>query len=88
MVGTEHSRPSKDFPGWMDDALGNLTLSVVIAGTKIRLAVVTKDPESGLFETFIGVMSPDTQLGRHDASQERACRRAEDFLKQKLSKLL
>ena len=79
---------TEQFPGWEADEFGTLTLSVVVAGEKIRLATVICDSETGLYETFIGLPFGRNQLGRHDSSQERAVRKAEDFLTQKLRKLL
>jgi hypothetical protein len=76
------------FPGWEADEFGTLTLSVVVAGEKIRLATVICDSEMGLYETFIGLPFGRNQLGRHDSNQERAVRKAEDFVTQKLRKLL
>ena len=77
-----------EFPGWVDDSLGNLTFFVMIRGREIRLATVTRDADTGLYETFIGYPVSGSQLGRHDASQARAVEKAEDFLIAKLSKLL
>lgn len=88
MASTGHSQPSKDFPGWMADEFGTLTLSVEIAGKPITLATVAYDAGSGLYETFIGRRLTENQLGRIDSSQERAVRKAEDFLREKLSRLL
>jgi hypothetical protein len=79
---------SEEYPGWEADDLGTLTLTVVVAGEHIRLAAVTCDPETGLFSTFIGASVTRNQLGRHDSSQERAARKAEDFLAAKLRHLL
>jgi hypothetical protein len=78
------------FPGWQSDALGDLTLTVTVGGEDIRLATVVYVPaEAGdLYETFIGPPSPANQLGRHDASRERAVRKAEDFLIDRLQRLL
>ena len=47
---------------------------MVIAGEKICLATVAREPETGLYETFIGHRDSSNQLGRHDSSQERAVR--------------
>lgn len=62
----------------------------MIAGEYIRLATVLKvETEAGAFyETYIGLVSRSTQLGLHDTSQDRAVRKAEDFLVPKLRKLL
>jgi hypothetical protein len=60
---------SKEFSGWGDDGLDNLTLSVTIRGQEIRLATVTHDPETGLYETFIGLRFQENQLGRIDGSR-------------------
>lgn len=76
------------YAGWNEDAHGNLTFSVTIADRQIQLSTVTCDAETGLFETSIGLRLQANQLGRHDASQERAVRKAEDFLAEKLGKLL
>lgn len=76
------------FPGWDKDEFGNLTFSVTVAGQQIQLATVTCDAKTGLYETYIGLRLQANQLGRHDASQERAVRKAEDFLAEKLRKLL
>ena len=79
---------TEKFPGWEADEFGTLTLSVVVASEKIRLATVICDSETELYETFIGLPFERNKLGRHDSSQERAVRKAEDFLTQKLRKLL
>jgi hypothetical protein len=52
------------------------------------LATVTYDAETGLFETYIELPFAANQLGRIDASQERAVRKAEDFLIDKLQLVL
>lgn len=78
----------EQFPGWQADALGGLTLSVTIGGQEIRLATVTWDAEHGLYETYIGLPMGAHQLGRIDASRERAVAKAEDFLAVKLRRLL
>lgn len=80
--------PSEEFPGWEDDGFGNLMLSVTIPGREIRLATVTHDPDTGLYETFIGLRLVENRLGRIDGSQSRAVAKAEDFLIGKVSKLL
>jgi hypothetical protein len=80
--------PSEDYPGWEASGIGTLTLTVEIAGVHITLATVTQDSETGLFLTYIGAPVAANQLGRHDASQERAVRKAEEFLLQKLRSLL
>ena len=54
----------------------------------IRLATVTYDDETGLYETYIGLPMTAHQLGRIDASRERAVRKAEEFLIDKLRRLL
>jgi hypothetical protein len=71
-----------EYPGWQADALGDLTLMVTVGGEDIRLATVVRVPaEAGdLYETYIGPASPANQIGRHDASQERAVRKAEEYL--------
>ena len=79
---------TEQFPGWEADEFGTLTLSVVVASEKIRLATVICDSETELYETFIGLPFERNKLGRHDSSQERAVGKAEDFLTQKLRKLL
>jgi hypothetical protein len=80
---------SEEFPGWVDNGHGTLTFSVTIGGTEIRLATVTHDPEADLYETFVGPgFSDANQLGRIDASRERAVRKAEDFLIDRLQRLL
>jgi hypothetical protein len=79
---------SEEYPGWESDDFGTLTLTVVVAGEHIRLATVTCDPETGLFSTFIGAPLATNQFGRHDGSQERAVRKAEEFLVEKLQRLL
>jgi hypothetical protein len=75
-------------PGWEVSSAGTLTLTVEVAGEHLTLATVTQEPESGLFRTYIGIVASRNQLGRHDASQERAVRKAEDFLLAKLRHLL
>lgn len=83
-----HREPK--FPGREADESGNLSLTVTVAGEQIRLATVLKvAAEAGdLYETYIGLVSRETQLGLHDTSQERAVRKGEEFLLQKLRKLL
>jgi len=88
MAGQTETGGSERFPGWEADEFGTLTLTVVIAGEKICLATVTCDPGTGLYETFIGLRLQANQLGLHDSSQERAVRKAEDFLLAKLRRLL
>lgn len=39
------------FPGRESDEYGGMTLTVMIGGEKIRLATVTFDAETGLYET-------------------------------------
>jgi hypothetical protein len=80
---------SAEFPGWEADALGDLTLTVTIGGEEIRLATVIRVPAGAgdLYETYIGPASPENQVGRHDASQERAVRKAEDYLIARLRRL-
>jgi hypothetical protein len=77
-----------DFPGWSSDEFGTITLTIVVGAEEIRLATVTLDPETGLYETFIGLPMAENQLGRIDASRERAVKKAEDFLIDKLRRLL
>lgn len=79
---------TEGFPHWERDDCGTLTLSVVVAGERIRPATVTCDADTGLYETYIGLRFERNQIGRHDSSQERAVRKAEDFLLQRLRKLL
>jgi hypothetical protein len=79
---------TEKFPGWQANEPGGLTFSITIRGEDIRLATVTYDAETGLFETYIGLPFAANQLGRIDASQERAVRKAEDFLIDKLQWLL
>jgi hypothetical protein len=76
------------FPAWETDEFGTLTLTVTIAGTEIRLATVTFDADTGLYETYIGLPLARNQLGRWDSSQARAVRKAEEFLLDKLRRLL
>lgn len=80
--------PSEKFPGWEASDIGTLTLTVEVAGVHITLATVTQDTDTGLFLTFIGAPVVANQLGRHDASQERAVQKAEEFLVGKLRHLL
>jgi hypothetical protein len=84
----EDAAGSCAFPGWDRDTFGTLTLTVVIAGERIRLATVTTDPDTGLYETYIGLPVSGNQIGRHDSSQERAVRKAEDYLLQRLWALI
>jgi hypothetical protein len=64
-----------NFPGCVADELGTLTLEVTVGGVQIRLATVTFDARTGLYETYIGLPLRRKQLGRIDSSQERAvCR--------------
>jgi hypothetical protein len=49
---------------------------------------VTYDDETGLYETYIGLPMAGHQLGRIDASREWAVRKAEEFLTDKLRRLL
>jgi hypothetical protein len=81
---------SAEFPGWESDALGDLTLTVTVGGDEIRLATVIRVPaEAGdLYETYIGPPSASNQIGRHDASQERAVKKAEDYLIDRLHHLV
>lgn len=79
---------SEEFPGWQADAFGGMTLTVTIGGEQIRLATVTFDAETGLYETYIGLVMEANQLGRIDASRERAVHKAEEFLTVKLRRLL
>lgn len=80
--------PREEYPGWEASGTGTLRLTVVVAGVHITLATVAQDTETGLFRTFIGAPVSANQLGRHDSSQERAVRKAEDFLVEKLRNLL
>jgi hypothetical protein len=80
--------PSEEYPGWEASGIGTLRLTVEVAGVHITLATVTQDAESGLYRTFICAPVSANQLGRHDSSQDRAVRRAEEFLLQKLRNLL
>lgn len=84
---SEYETPSNEFPGWVQNEFGNLLLSVTIRGQEIRLATATHDSETGLYETFIGLRFTENQLGRMDSSQERAIRKAEDYLIARLSDL-
>lgn len=79
---------SEEFPGWEADRLGGMRLTMTIAGEEIQLATVTYDAETRLYETFIGLPAEANQLGRIDASRERAVRKAEEFLIVKLWRLL
>jgi len=83
----EHGR-DRAIRGREASSAGTLTLTVEIAGEHITLATVTQDPETGLYRTFIGIVASRNQLGRHDASRERAVRKAEEFLLAKLCHLL
>ncbi|HET6186229.1 MAG TPA: hypothetical protein VFE59_04430 [Trebonia sp.] len=58
------------------------------AGSLLRRRVLTFDGETGLYETYIGLPLAGRQLGRIDASQKRAVRKAEDLLIDKLQRLL
>jgi hypothetical protein len=49
---------------------------------------VTYDDETGLYETYIRLPMTEHQLGRIDASRERAVCKAEEFLTDKLRRLL
>jgi hypothetical protein len=62
---------SKEYLGWESDPFGNLTFTIMVAGEHIRLAIVTRDPGTGLFSTFIGLPVSSTQLGRRDSSSMR-----------------
>jgi hypothetical protein len=64
-----------------------MTLTITIGGKEIRLATVTYDDETGLYETYIGLPVTAHQLGRIDASREHAVRKAEEFLTEKLRRL-
>jgi hypothetical protein len=64
-----------------------MTLTVIIGGEEIRLATVTFDAKAGLYETYIGLPMAANQLGHIDSSGERAVRKAEDFLIDKLQRL-
>lgn len=79
-----------EYPGWDQDELGGLTLSITIGGQQVRLATVRRvEAELGeLWETYIGLPLQDNQLGRWDASRARAVEKAEMFLKDKLTRLL
>jgi len=78
-----------EYPGWMEDEFGTLTLSVTVAGDEIRLATVRKaDEMDELWETYIGLPFERRQLGRWDASRDRAVKKAEEFLLDKLRRLL
>jgi hypothetical protein len=77
-----------NFPGWVANEFGTLTLEVTIASRQIRLTTVTFEAETGLSETYIGLPFRHDQIGRIDSSQERAVRKAEDFLIDKLQRLL
>jgi hypothetical protein len=79
---------TRQFSGWETNELGGLTLTISIGGEEIRLATVTYDDETGLCETYIGLPVAAHQLGRIDASRERAVRKAEEFLTDKLRRLL
>ncbi len=78
----------EEFPGWETNGFGTMTLTIMIGSKSIRLATVTFDAETGLYETYIGLPFQRNQLGRIDSSQERAVRKAEDFLIDKLERLL
>ena len=78
---------TKQFPGWETDEFGTMTLTVTIGDEDIQLATVTYDDETGLYETYIGLPLAANQLGRIDASRERAVRKAEEFLTDKLRRL-
>ena len=79
---------STEFPGWVTYSSGTVTLSVEICDVEIRLATVTFDAETGLYETYISLPFGRNQIGRIDASRERAVAKAEDFLIDKLQRLL
>jgi hypothetical protein len=79
--------PSEEYPGWEASGIGTLTLTIVVARVHITLATGTQDSETGLFLTYIGAPVSANQLGRHDSSQERAVRKAEEFLVRKLRNL-
>ncbi|HWG60178.1 MAG TPA: hypothetical protein VG253_00565 [Streptosporangiaceae bacterium] len=49
---------------------------------------MTRDAEIELLSTFIGLPVTGNQLGRHDGSEQRAVRKAEEFLVEKLGHLL
>ena len=78
-------------------------LMLPVAWSQIRavlspLAVASQVPSGATATALTGPVWPvrtarhwpvaRSQLGRHDASQERAVRKAEDFLAEKLRKLL
>jgi len=77
-----------NFPSWQASEFGTMTLTIVIRGQEIRLATVTYDAETGLYETFIGLPLASNQRGRIDANRDRAVEKAEDFLIDKLQRLL
>jgi hypothetical protein len=82
------SGTASEYPGWEANDLGTLRLTIVAAGEHITQATVTGDPGTGLCRTHIRALVTANQLGRHDTSQERAVRKAEEFLVQKLRNLL
>ena len=51
-----------------------MTLTVVVGAEQIRLATVTFDAETGLYETFIGLPMAGNQLGRIDDHRLRPAR--------------
>lgn len=65
-----------------------MTLTITIGGEEIRLATVTCDDETVLYETYIGLPMNAHQLERIDASRERAVLKAEEFPTDKLRLLL
>lgn len=79
---------TREFPGWETNVLGTMTLTITIGGEEIRLATVTYDDETGLYETYIGLPMTGAPA-RADRRQPRAGRRkAEEFLTDKLRRLL
>jgi hypothetical protein len=78
---------TEEFPGWETNEFGTMTLTVMIGGEEIRLATVTFDAEAGLHETYIARPMAPNQLGRINSSRERAVRKAEDLLIDKLQRL-
>lgn len=75
------------FSGWRADKFGRLTLSITIGREDIRPATVTYDAATGLYERYIGLPLAGNELGQINGSRERAVRKAEDFLIDKLRRL-
>jgi hypothetical protein len=63
-------------------------LTIVIGGESIRMATVRHDATAGLYLTYIGLPVSGHQLGLHDTSEDRAVKKAEEFLRDKLRRLL